>query len=86
MPPSSPFVDPGTGAIDVGRVVAEAIPVAKLVGLFLAVALVPLSFGFLLGPSPPAALFTLVAQFVLAVGSAVVLVHVVVRGVRLADE
>lgn len=87
MSPSSPFVDPGTGSIALERVVAEAIPVAKLIGLFVGVALVPLGLGFLLGgASPLGALLTLVAQFVLAIGSAVVLMHVVVRGVRLAER
>lgn len=80
MSPSGPFFD-DTGALDVGRLNAELVPIAKLVAVFGAVAAVP----FLLAVASGALVFTLLSQFVLAVGSAVVLIHVVVRGVELAD-
>lgn len=83
MPSRRPFFERGTGELDVEQVVAEAVPLAKLVGLVAVVALVPL-LPALLG-IPGALGFTLVGQFVLAVGSGVVLVYVVARGVQLAD-
>ncbi len=87
MAPSRPFVDPGTGQLDVEQILAEAIPLAKLAGLFVLVALVPFAFVFLFGgPSGLGAIFALAAQFVIAVGSGIVLLYVVARGVQLAEE
>jgi Na+/proline symporter len=86
MSSNSPFVDASDWSYDTGRIVAEAIPIAMLIGLFGAVAFVPLSIATLVGGgSILGDLFRLLAQFVLAVGSGVVLLHVVVRGVQLAD-
>lgn len=87
MPSSRPFVDSGTGTLDTGQIFAEAVPLAKLVGVVVAVALVPFAFVLAVGGhSPLGLLFTFVAQFVLAVGSGVVLVYVVARGVALAGD
>ena len=86
MPPSTPFVDQSTGALDTRQILLEAIPLAKLIGLFVAIALVPLTVVFLFGGnSVLGALLMVVAQFVLAVGSAVVLLYVIARAIRLAD-
>jgi len=86
MTPSTPFVT-ADGRIDTGRVLAEAIPLAKLVVLVLAVALVPVLFVFALGggSSLLGIVFVVLAQFVLAVGGGIVLMHVVVRAIRLAE-
>ena len=85
MPPSPPFVDRGTGELNISRIVAEAVPLAKLVGLVAVVALIPL-LPLLLGiRSGVGLVFTLVGQFALAVGSGVVLMYVVARGIQLAD-
>lgn len=85
MPSSPPFVDSETGELNTSRIVAEAIPLAKLVGLVAAVALVPL-LPLLLGiRSGIGLVFTLAGQFVLAVGSGVVLTYVVARGIQLAE-
>lgn len=85
MSPSPPFVDRGTGELDAAQILAEAIPLAKLVGLVAAVALVPL-LPMLFGVRSAVGLaLTLVGQFALAVGSGVVLLYVVARGVQLAD-
>ncbi|SFB80766.1 hypothetical protein SAMN05444422_102123 [Halobiforma haloterrestris] len=81
MSPSGPFFD-DSGALNVGRLNAELVPIAKLVAVFGAIAAVP----FLLAVASGALVFTLLSQFVLAVGSAVVLIHVVARGIELADE
>lgn len=87
MPPSDLFVDRVTREIDFDRVVAEAIPIATLIGVFVTLVLVPLAIVFLVGSnSIVGLLFTLLALFVLAVGAGVVLLYVIVRGIRLADD
>lgn len=74
MSPSPPFVDSGTGTIDTAQILAEVIPLAKLVGVFVALALVPSALVFFtLGNSALGAIFTVIAQFVLAIGSGIVL-------------
>jgi len=86
MSPSTPFITVD-GKIDTDRVLAEAIPLAKLVVLVVAVALGPLLVVFALGGGSPIGLaFVLLAQFVLVVGGGIVLMHVVVRAIRLAEE
>ncbi|SIR85129.1 hypothetical protein SAMN05421858_4172 [Haladaptatus litoreus] len=87
MPPSAPFFDRGTGTIDTTQLLVEAAPLAKLIGLFAAIALVPFAIAFLLGGySIVGVLFTLVGQFILAVGSGIVLLYVVSRGMQLSRE
>ncbi|WP_310898814.1 hypothetical protein [Haloarcula onubensis] len=85
--PSPPFVDRGTGELDRDQLLAEAIPLGKLVGLFAALAVVPFALAFLLGGSNGVlgALFVVVGQFVLAVGTGIVLIYVVARGIQLAE-
>jgi hypothetical protein len=82
MPSQTPFFDSETGTLDV----AETIPIARLVGLFVAVSLLPLVVGtFSFDPdSLVGAAFVLVGRFVLAVGAGVTLLYVVVRGRRLS--
>lgn len=82
--PSPPFVDRGTGELDTEQLIAEAVPLAKLVGLVGVVVLIPLTpllFGIRSGGG---LVFTLVAWSVLAVGSGLVLMYVVARGTQLA--
>ena len=87
MAPSIPFVDRRTGSIDTGQVLAEAMPLAKLVGLVAAVALIPFLLVFFIGGhSVIGAIFAVVGQFVLAVGSGLVLMYVAARAIQLADE
>lgn len=87
MPPSTPFFDRDAETLDTDQILAEAIPLAYLIGLFAALALLPLSIVFLLGGgSPIGALLTLLAQFVLAIGSGIVLMYAVSRGIQLAEE
>ena len=86
MPPSPPFVDPGTGSLDTDQLLAEAIPLAKLITLVGAVALVPLAVAILLGPySSFTVVFTIAGQFLLAVGAGLVLLYVVSRAIQLAE-
>ena len=84
---SLPFVDDKTGAIDRSRVLSEALPIAKLAALTVAAALVPAAVAYLFGEfSILGELFTVLTQFVLAVGSGVVLLYIVARGVQVAEE
>jgi hypothetical protein len=65
----------------------EAIPLAKLIGVFVAIALVPFAMVFLLGGRSTAGmLFALAGQFVLAVGSGIVLMYVISRAIQLSGE
>ena len=83
--PSPPFVDRGTRELDTKQLIAEAVPLAKLVGAVGVVALVPLTpllFGIRSGAG---LVFVLVAWFVLAVGAGLVLIYVVARGTQLAQ-
>lgn len=41
MPSPKPFVDPTTGDLDTNQILSEAVPLGKLVGLFVALGLVP---------------------------------------------
>lgn len=85
MAPSTPFVNRGTGTIDATQILAEAIPLAKLIGLFVAIALIPFAMVFLLGGhSLPGVIFALAGQFILAVGSGIVLMYVISRAIQLA--
>ena len=86
MAPSSPFVAPD-GTIETERVLAEAVPLARLIGLVVVAALPPYAVVFLFaGGSLLGRLLTVLGQFVLAVGAGVVLIHVVTRAIRLAGE
>lgn len=87
MVSSPPFVNEENRRIDRTRVLAEAIPLVELVGLIVAVALVPFAFVILLrGFSALSGLFMLATQFILAVGSGLVLMYVIARAVQLASE
>jgi hypothetical protein len=80
---SPPFLDQEAGELDMSQIWTEAIPLAGLVALFGGLALVPFLVALLLGGNGFAFLFTLLAQFVLAVGAGIVLMYVVARGVAL---
>ena len=87
MPSGPPFVDPRTGTIHVPQIVAEVVPLAKLIALVAGVALVPFALAtFLFGSSILGAVVAVLGQFVLAVGSGIVLMYVVARGIELAGE
>jgi len=87
VPPSTPFVDRGTGKIDTNQLLREALPLGKLIGVFVGISLVPFAVGFLLGSQSPFGLvFTVIGQFVLAVGSGIVLMYSVSRGLELSDR
>jgi hypothetical protein len=86
MSPSVPFIDPETGALDTAQIRNEAYPLAGLILLFVGLALIPFLFVLLLfGNSLLGFLFTLVTQFVLAVGTGIVLIYIIARAIQLAD-
>jgi hypothetical protein len=87
MSDSGPFVDRDTNELDTEQILSEAVPVAGLILLFGVVALVPLAIGFLVPVSSTFTLaLTVLAQFVFAVGTAVILMYVVARGIQLAKN
>lgn len=86
MPPSNPIIDPETGDIDLHRLYYEARPIAELIAAFAGVALLPFAAAFAFGSSLIGALFAVLGQFVLAVGAGVVLLYVISRAIRLAEE
>lgn len=86
MAPTPPFVD-GSGALDTTQIRTEAYPIAGLIALFGGLALVPLGVIFLVGGgSPIGFLFTLLAQFILAIGAGIVLMYIIARAIQLARE
>ncbi|WP_254763349.1 hypothetical protein [Natrinema marinum] len=91
MSPSRPFVDTDTGELDTAQLIKEAIPLARLIGAVALVALIPLVFrivfdGLLGLTSGLGFLFILVSQFILAVGTGLVLIYVIVRANQIIDE
>lgn len=87
MPQTPLFIDPDTGSLDRSQIVTEAAPLAGLVALFLGLALVPYLIVFLFaGNSVVGAIFTVVAQAILAIGTGIVLMYVITRSLQLAGE
>jgi hypothetical protein len=86
MPETPPFIDPATGGLDTAQIRREAYPLAGLVALFAGLAFVPFVFVLLFaGSSPLGALLTLLSQLVIAIGTGIVLMYVIARGITLAD-
>jgi hypothetical protein len=91
MSPSRPFFASHSGELDTAQLLREAIPLARLIGAVGLVALIPLALQFflveLLGILPQLRiLLSLAAQFVLAVGTGLVLMYVIVRSNRIVDD
>mgnify|MGYP006866534844 CR=1 FL=1 len=84
MSPSPPFIQQPSGTIDIAQLLREAIPLAKLIGLVSLIALGPFALAVALGVFRR--LFTLLTQFVLAVGGGIVLMYVITRAIQLAGE
>jgi hypothetical protein len=82
-----PFIDPESGELDLGQIRTEIFPLAGLIvlfgGLTMLVFLITL---FVAGNSLLAGVFTVVSQFILAVGTGIVLMYVIARGIQLADR
>lgn len=85
--PSPPFIDQESGELDFGQIRAEVFPLAGLIVLFGGVALLLFLIVLLVaGNSLLAGFFTVVSQFVLAVGTGIVLMYVIARGIQLAER
>jgi hypothetical protein len=84
---SPPFVDRDANELDIGQIWTEVVPLAGLIVLFGLLSLVPFLLALLVGGTGGLALlFTVVGQFVLAIGGATVLTCVVAWGIRPAGE
>jgi hypothetical protein len=79
-----PFIDPATGRIDTAEIRYEAKPLARLIGLFVVVALVPRGLESVIGDPFGLGLFSLLEQFVISVGGAIVLMYILTRSIQLA--
>lgn len=87
MPSETPFVDSTSGELDRDQLLQEAIPLAKLIALVVALSLVPFALAFLaFGSSILGAVVIVIGQFILAVGTGIVLMYVLTRAIQLADE
>ncbi|WP_211250822.1 hypothetical protein [Haladaptatus cibarius] len=88
---SRPFFTFSPDELDTAQILNEALPLAKLIGAVGVAALIPMLLQFFLievfGLVPVfGLLFTLATQFILAVGTGIVLIYVIVRANQLADE
>ncbi|RLM76399.1 hypothetical protein [Halorubrum sp. Atlit-26R] len=82
-----PFVDRESGELDLRRIQAEVFPLAGLILLFGTLALLVFLLTLLVaGNSILGGFLVVVTQFILAVGTGIVLMYVVARGIQLADE
>jgi len=91
MSPSRPFFDPDTGEFDTVQLIEEALPLTRLIGAIVLVALIPILFRVifqgLLGLTIGLGfLYMLVSQFILAVGTGLILIYVIVRANQIIDE
>jgi hypothetical protein len=86
MPSKTPFVDRESDTLNIARILAEAFPLARLIGLFVAVSLLPFVVGVVAfgANSLVGSAFVLVGQFVLAVGAGIVLLYILVRSRQLS--
>lgn len=83
---SPPFIDQESGELDLGQIREEVFPLAGLIVLFGALALLVFLIMIpIAGNSLLAGLLTVVSQFILAVGTGIVLMYVIARGIQLAD-
>ena len=87
MPSNTPCVEPVTAELAYAQILAEAIPLGKLIGFIVGVSLVPFGLMFLLsGGSRLGLVFALFGQFILAVGAGLVLMYVIARASALSGE
>lgn len=85
MSSSPPFIDRESGALETSQIWAEAFPLIGLIVLFGALAMIPfLAVIMFAGNSFLGAMLTVLSQFILAVGSGIVLIYVIARGNQLA--
>lgn len=84
---SPPFIDQESEELDLGQIRAEVFPLAGLIVLFGGLALLIFLLMLLVaGNSLLGGFLTVVSQFILAVGTGIVLMYVIGRGIQLANE
>jgi hypothetical protein len=87
MPADRPFIVSGSATLNTDQIIRESIVLAKLIAAVGAVGLVPFAVAVLFGGRGGLGLvFMLLGQFILAVGTGLVLIYVVARGVTLAGS
>jgi hypothetical protein len=92
MATDRPFYQPGSSSLDGDQLLEEAIPLAKLVLVVGAVAVIPILLQMMfveaLGLLPVSLqwLFAVLTQFVLAVGAGLILLYVVARAIQVEQE
>lgn len=79
-----PFIDHTTGTLNTDQIIKESIPLSKLIAAVGVVALLPFAIATTFGLFER--VFILLTQFVLAVGSGIVLLYVITRWIQLAEE
>jgi hypothetical protein len=84
MSSTPPFVDPESNELNIAQIVTEAVPILGLVVLFGLLAALSFLLGTLFG-SPLGLGFLIVTQLILAVGTGIVLLYVIARGIQLAE-
>lgn len=85
MSPSVPFINAETGELDMDQIRQEAYPLVGLIAVFAGLALVPFFIVVLFaGNSLLGTLLIFLAQFILAVGTGIVLMYVIARGIQLS--
>lgn len=83
---SPPFIDQESGELDLSQIQAEVFRLSGLIVLFGGVALLVFLITLLIaGNSLLAGFLTVVSQFILVVGTGIVLMYVIARGIQLAD-
>lgn len=88
MTSQPPFVDPTTRKLDTEAILQEAVPLGKLIGVFVVLSLVPFGLAFLFTRAsfPLGAMLIVIGQFILAIGAGIVLMYVIARGMQFAEE
>jgi hypothetical protein len=86
MSSKSLFIDPSTGSLDLDEILCEAKPIARLIGLFTAIALLPRLLEYFVGEPFGIPIYSLVAHLVVAIGTGVVLLYVITRSIHLAGD
>lgn len=84
MTSTPPFIDHATGTLNTDQIIKESIPLSKLIAAVGVVALLPFAIATTFGLFER--VFILLTQFVLAVGSGIVLLYVITRWIQLAEE
>lgn len=83
---SPPFIDVDSGELDLGQIREEVIRLAALVVLFGGLALLVFLIALLVpGNSLLTGALVVLTQFIVAVGTGIVLMYIIARGIQLAD-